>query len=212
MIVEIKLENILYISKIIIFICEEGEKMTKTSDKKKELDQLRNQWRKEHRILKGRIIIWPDKNPEHINARASKTYNWFWKKILLNLNQNDIPALISNIRNQINNESDPRKIRVFRTMIGMAEDAYQLKTLEDIMDFDTEIQYEKKPVYNSEQGIIYENGKIYTADYSEDETEIIVRDIEGILVDRLNNGLNGSKNIKKTRGNTYKNWNYLQET
>ena len=186
--------------------------MTKTSDKKKELDQLRNQWRKEHRILKGRIIIWPDKNPEHINARASKTYNWFWKKILLNLNQNDIPALISNIRNQINNESDPRKIRVFRTMIGMAEDAYQLKTLEDIMDFDTEIQYEKKPVYNSEQGIIYENGKIYTADYSEDETEIIVRDIEGILVDRLSSGLNGNKNIEKTRGKTYKNWNYLQET
>lgn len=186
--------------------------MTKTSDKKKELDQLRNRWRKEHRILKGRVIIWPDKNPEHINARASKTYNWFWKKILLNLNQNDIPALISNIRNQINNEPDPRKIRVFRTMIGMAEDAYQLKTIEDIMDFDTEIQYEKKPVYNSEQGIIYKNGKIYTADYSEDETEIIVRDIEGILVDRLSSGLNGSKNIEKTRGNIYKNWNYLQET
>jgi len=130
---------------------------------------------------------------------------------LLNLNQQEIPALISNIKNQINNESDPKKIRVFRTMIGMAEDAYQLKTLEDIMDFDTEIQYEKKPIYNSEQGIIYKDGKIFTADYSEDETEIIVRDIEGILVDRLSSGGNGSKNIEKTRIITYKNWNYLQE-
>ena len=194
-----------------MFYCKEGEKITKTSDKKKELDQLRNQWRKKHRILKGRIIIWPDKLPEHINARASRTYNWFWRKILLNLNQNDIPPLISNIKNQINNEPDPKKIRVFRTMIGMAEDAYQLKTLEDIMDFDTELQYEKKPVYNSEQGVIYKNGKIFTTDYSEDETEIIIRDIEGILVDRLSSGLNGGKKIEKTRDDTYKNWNYLQE-
>jgi len=96
-------------------------------------------------------------------------------------------------------------------MIGMAEDAYQLKTLEDIMDFDTEIQYDKKPVYNSEQGLIYKNGKIFTTDYSEDETEIIVRDIEGILVDRLSSGGNGSKNIEKTRAANYKNWNYLQK-
>lgn len=96
-------------------------------------------------------------------------------------------------------------------MIGMAEDAYQLKKLEDIMDFDTEILYEKKPIYNSEQGIIYKNGKIFTADYSEDETEIIVRDIEGILVDRFSSGVNGIKNIKKTRASTYKNWNYIKE-
>jgi hypothetical protein len=187
------------------------KKITKTSPKKKELDTLRNDWRKKHRILKGRVILWPDKPPEHINARASKTYNWFWKNILLNLGQHDIPAIISNIKNQISNESDPKKIRVFRTMIGMAEDAYQLKTLEDIMDFDTEIQYEKKPVYNSEQGLIYKNGKIFTTDYSEDETEIIVRDIEGILVDRLSSGGNGSKDIEKTRNANYKNWDYIQK-
>ena len=68
-------------------------------------------------------------------------------------------------------------------MIGMAEDAYQLKTIEDIMDFDTELFFEKKPIYNSEQGIIFKNGKIFSADFSEDETEIIIRDIEGIIVD-----------------------------
>ncbi len=96
-------------------------------------------------------------------------------------------------------------------MIGMAEDAYQLKTLEDIMDFDTEILFEKKPIYNSEQGIIYTNGKIFTADFSEDETEIIVRDIEGILIDRFSNGENGINNIEKTRYSNYKNWNYLKE-
>ena len=130
---------------------------------------------------------------------------------MLKLNQQDIPALISNIKNQINNESEPKKIRVFRTMIGMAEDAYQLKTIEDIMDFDTELFFEKKPIYNSEQGIIYKNGKLFTADFSEDEEEIIVRDIEGILVDRLSSSGNGNKNIEKTRTSNYKNWNYLQE-
>jgi len=186
--------------------------ITKPNNRKKELDKLRNEWRKKHRILKGKVILWPDKAPEHINARASKTYNWFWKKILLESNQHDIPAIIANIRGQINSETDPKKIRKYRTMIGMAEDAYQLKNLEGIMDFDTELQYEKKPVYNSELGIIYKDGKIYTTDYTEDETEILVRDIDGVIVDRLSSG-NGKKNSpSKIRNNTYKNWKYKGET
>ena len=112
--------------------------ISKKTERKKELDRLRNEWRKKHRILNGKIILWPDKPPEHVNARASKTYNWFWKNILLSLHQHDIPAIIGNIKNQISKEDDPKKIREYRTMIGMAEDAYQLKNLEGIMDFDTE--------------------------------------------------------------------------
>lgn len=49
----------------------------------------------------------------------------------------------------------------------------------------TEIQYEKKPVYNSKTGVVYKDGKIFTTDYTEDETEIIVRDAEGIIVCNL---------------------------
>lgn len=127
------------------------------------------------------------------------------------MNQQDIPAVISNIKNQINTENDPKKIQMYRTMIGMAEDAYKLKNLEGIMDFDTEIMYENKPVYNSEQGFVYRNGKIFTTDYSEDETEIIVRDIEGIIVNRLSSD-NGKKIVKQTRNNAYKNWNYMTKT
>ena len=127
--------------------------------RKKVLDKLRNEWRKKHRILSGKVILWPDKPPEHINARASKTYNWFWKNILLDLNQHDIPAVISNIKDQIKSEDKPEKIRMYRTMIGMAEDAYKLKDLEDILDYDSELMYENKPVYNAEQGIKYENKK-----------------------------------------------------
>jgi hypothetical protein len=185
--------------------------ISKNTDRKKELDRARNEWRKKHRILNGKVILWPDKPPEHINARASKTYNWFWRKILLDLNQEDIPAVISNIKAQINAEDDPKKIQMYRTMIGMAEDAYKLKNLEGIMDFDIEIMYENKPVYNSESGIVYRNGKIFTTDYTEDETEILVRDIEGIIVDRLSSG-NGKESIEQTRNNTYKNWNYMKET
>jgi len=172
---------------------------------------MRNEWRKKHRILNGKVILWPEKPPEHINARASKTYNWFWKKILLELNQQDIPAVISNIKDQIYTENDPKKIQIYRTMIGMAEDAYKLKNLEEIMDFDTEINYENKPVYNSEQGIVYFNGKIFTTDYTEDETEIIIRDMEGIIVDRLSLD-NGKKIVKQTRNKAYKNWNYMKGT
>jgi len=181
------------------------------SNRKRELDRQRNEWRKKHRILNGKIILWPDKPPEHVNARASKTYNWFWREILLKLNQHDIPAVIANIKGQINSETSSDKIRVYRTMIGMAEDAYQLKNLEDIMDYDQELQFSKKPVYNSEQGIIYKDGKIFTTDYSEDETEIIVRDIEGVIIDRLSSGNNGQDlSYKNIRNNTYKNWIYTE--
>jgi hypothetical protein len=98
-------------------------------------------------------------------------------------------------------------------MIGMAEDAYQLKNLEDIMDFDTELLYEKKPVYNSETGIIYKDGDIFTTDYNEEESEIILRDVEGVIIDRLSSG-NGKQNKspRKIRNNVYKNWDYTEET
>jgi hypothetical protein len=173
---------------------------------------MRTEWRKKHRILNGKIILWPDKPPEHISARASKTYNWFWKKILLESNQQDIPAIIANIKHQINAETDHKKIQTYRTMISMAEDAYKLKNLEDIMDFDTEIQFEKKPIYNAELGIVYKDGKIFTTDYTEEENEILVRDIEGTIVDRLSSG-NGKEEAPSTiRNNTYKNWNYTGET
>ena len=171
---------------------------------------MRNQWRKTHRILSGKVILWPDKPPEHINARASKTYNWFWKNILLDLNQHDIPAVIANIKNQINAEKDNKKIRMYRTMIGMAEDAYKLKDLEDILEFDTDLAYEQKPIYNSETGIIYKDGKIFTTDYAEDESEILVRDVEGIIVNRLSSG-NGKQSIETVRNNTYKNWDYFRQ-
>ena len=166
--------------------------IAKTSERKKELDRQRNEWRKKHRILNGKIILWPDKPPEHINARASKTYNWFWKNMISDLNQQDIPAIISHIKSRITSESNPKQIRKYRTMIGMAEDAYKLKNLEDIMDYDTELMYERKPVYDSEAGIVYKNGKIFTADYTEDESEILVRNIDGVIVERF-----GSNSVKK---------------
>jgi hypothetical protein len=95
-------------------------------------------------------------------------------------------------------------------MIGMAEDAYKLKDLEDILDFDIELQYDKKPFYNSETGVIYDDGKIFTTDYDENETEILVRDIEGIIIDRLSFG-NDKKSIKEIRNNKFKNWDYAKE-
>jgi len=97
-------------------------------------------------------------------------------------------------------------------MIGMAEDAYQLRVLDEIKDYDTELQLGKKPVYNSEQGIIYKNGQIFTTDYNKEETEIIVRDVEGVIVDVLSSG-NGKKELDKNdRINAYKNWDYMKET
>jgi len=164
--------------------------MTQTA-RKKELDRQRNEWRKKHRTLKGKVILYPDKPPEHVNARGSKVYNWFWKKILLENETQEIPAIISNIQTQIKGEQDPKQIRMYRTMIGMAEDAYALKKLDEIKEYDSELNL-GKPVYNSESGIVYKGGKIYTTDYDEEETSILVRDVEGNILDSLSS--NGKKN------------------
>lgn len=119
---------------------------------------------------------------------------------------------MSGLQDAIKAEKDPRKIQVLRTMIGMAQDAYQFKQLEDIKDFDTELQLENTPMYNSEEGVIYRNGTIYTTDYNEDESEILIRDIEGIIIDVLSSE-DKEKNLSPSivRNNTYKNWKYMEK-
>ncbi|HDM67030.1 MAG TPA: acetyltransferase [Thermoplasmatales archaeon] len=153
------------------------------SQRKKELDKKRTEWRRKHRTLGGRIILYPDKPPEHINARGNKLYYWFWRKILLLLTPQEIPALITSIKNRISRETDGRKIRTLRTLIGMADDAYQLKQLENIEDTDPELQLGEKVIYNADHGIIQRDGTIYTVDFSEDEDRIIIRNIDGVTVD-----------------------------
>jgi len=186
--------------------------MTSQNNRKKELDSQRTEWRKTHRTLNGRIILYPDKPPEHINARGSKVYNWFWVKILRDIKPQEIPAIVSGLQDAINAEKEPRKIQVLRTMIGMAQDAYQFKQLEDIKDCDTELQMGQKPVYNSEDGVIYRNGNIYTTDYNEDESEILLRDIEGIILDVLSSEEKRGKIPQKMiRNNVYKDWNYMEK-
>ena len=80
----------------------------------------------------------------------------------------------------------------------MAEDAYKLKRLDDIMDYDPELQLGKNPVYNTEQGVIYKDGKIYTTDYNEDQSKIIVRDVEGTIVDVQYSESGGQETSRKT--------------
>ena len=179
---------------------------------KQKLDRQRTEWRKKHRTLNGRIILYPEKPPEHINARGSKVYNWFWKKILLESEPQNIPGLISAIKDQMIGEHDPKKIRMYRTMIKMADDCYQFKQLEDIKDYDTELQLGTQPVYNSEDGVIYRKGKLYTTDFNEDESKILLRDIEGIIVDILTAEELGENASRSTiRNHVYKNWNYMEE-
>ncbi|MEM0492769.1 MAG: acetyltransferase [Candidatus Thermoplasmatota archaeon] len=160
-------------------------KKSKVNTRKQQLDHERTTWRHKHRTLGGRVILYPERPPEHINARANKIYNWFWNKILLEINIQEIPAIISTLQDQINNHLPPEKIRMYRTMIGMAEDAYQLKRLDDIKDYEPELMMSRTPSYDSEEGVIYRDGNLYTTDYNEDESAIIIRDIEGVIKDIL---------------------------
>lgn len=187
--------------------------MTKQSARKTALDLQRTEWRKTHRTLNGRVILNPNGTLEHINARGSQIYNWFWKKILLEVQPQEIPAIISAIQDEIKATRDQKKIQVYRTMIGMASDAYHLKQLEGISEFDTELQFEKKPFYDSEEGVIYNDGTISTTDYNEDESEILLRDIEGIIIDVLSSEDTAANLPRKTiRNNVYKNWNYTEKS
>ena len=186
--------------------------MSRDNTRKSELDKQRTAWRKKHRTLNGRIILYPDKPAEHINARGSKIYNWFWKIILMNSEPQNIPPIISALKERIKNESEKTKIRLYRTMIGMAEDAYQFKQLEDIKDYDTDLQIDKQPVLNSDNGIIYRNGKFFTTDFNQDETSILIRDIEGILIDTLTSeDIENPDTSKIIRNYIYKNWNYADK-
>ena len=160
-------------------------KPEKKSLQKQKHDRRRTEWRKKHRTLGGRIILYPDKQPEHVNARASKTYNWFWHQILLEMQPQDIPGIISSLKHHIKTEEDLKQVRVFRTMIGMAEDAFQLKRLENIHEVDSELLLGPTPVFDSEEGVVYRKGQLFTTDYNEDETSILVRDTEGTLIDTL---------------------------
>ena len=186
--------------------------MPRNQKRKQELDKQRTEWRKKHRTLNGRIILYPDKPAEHINARGSKVFNWFWKKILLTSEPQHIPGLVSTIKDQLKNEEDTEKVRMYRTMIGMAEDAYKLKNLEDILEYDQEIELGQKPSYNANSGVIYRNNQLFTTDFNEDESAILIRDIEGIIVDSIKaEESNKDDDLKTDRSDMYKNWKYMEK-
>ncbi len=96
-------------------------------------------------------------------------------------------------------------------MIGMAEDAYKMKKMDSILEVDTELLFGENAVYNSENGLIFKNGKYFTTDFSEDESKILLRDSEGTIIDIQ---YNGGKDLKKKEGNRknlYKNWDYTKQ-
>lgn len=186
--------------------------MSQKTERKKELDRKRTEWRKTHRALDGKIILYPEKPPEHINARGNKTYNWFWKKILLPINMHDIPALIATMKQRINEEKDKRKIRKFRTMIGMANDAYRLKQLEDISQYDAELQMGTEAVLNNTKGLLYQDGKMYSTELTEDEDAILIRDMEGIIVDIQYETIDTDQSEEQlSKQSVYKDWNYKEK-
>ena len=97
-------------------------------------------------------------------------------------------------------------------MIGMAEDAYKMKQLDNIIDIDKELQLGEKALYNSEYGLIFINGKYYTTDFSEDETKILLRNSEGAIIDIQYNGRKEDLELdEKKRKEIYKNWEYTKE-
>ena len=61
-----------------------------------------------------------------------------------------------------------------------------------------EVDLGEKPAHDSNLGIVYKDGKIYTTDYNEDESKIILRDMEGVIVDTQYSDNNGKQKTKET--------------
>jgi hypothetical protein len=177
------------------------------SPRKQELDRKRTQWRLKHRTLIGRVILHPEQPPEHVNARASKAYSWFWRE-MLRLHLSDIPALVSILQDCIKTTKSPQMIQRFRTMIGMAQDCYQLKQLEDIDRFDPEIQLSPVRSYDSEEGVVHQDGSSVTTDYNEEESAILLRDLEGVLRDVFSSEDSEPRLKRLSRYARYQDWQY----
>lgn len=175
---------------------------------KRELDRKRTEWRRSHRTLNGRIILYPDHPPEHVNARGSKVYSWFWREVLLGLHAADIPPIISTLQDCIKATRGPQEIQRYRTMIGMAEDCYQLKQLDEIDRFDPELQMNPTVSYDSEEGVIHRDGSVSTMDYNQEETAILLRDIEGILRDVLSTEESRVRSSRLPKFSQYSDWDY----
>jgi len=175
---------------------------------KRDLDRKRTEWRRTHRTLNGRIILYPDHQPEHVNARGSRVYSWFWREVLLGLHASDIPAVISTLQDCIKAACGPAEIQRYRTMIGMAEDCYQLKQLDEIDRFDPELQVNPTLNYDSEEGVVHRDGSMMTMDYNQEETAILLRDIEGILRDALSSEDALVRLPRVQRNAQYQDWEY----
>lgn len=182
--------------------------MVASKSRKRELDRKRTEWRRQHRTLNGRVILYPDHPPEHVNARGSKVYSWFWREVLLGLSASEIPAVVSTLQDCIKAARGPQEIQRYRTLIGMAEDCYQLKQLEEIDRFDPDLQLNPSVSYDSEEGVVHRDGSAMTMDYDAEESAILVRDIEGILRDVLSSEESVQRFPRNGRFSHYRDWKY----
>lgn len=180
--------------------------MAVSATKKRELDRQRSEWRRRHRTLGGRVILYPDRAPEHVNARGSKVYSWFWREVLLGLSIAELPAVVSTLQDCIKAAQSSQEIQRYRTMIGMAEDCYQLKQLEEIDRFDPDLQLSPTVSFDSEEGVVYRDGSSMTVDYDTEESAILLRDIEGIIRDVLSSDGSPDQFSRSRRFASYRDW------
>ena len=85
----------------------------------------------------------------------------------------------------LNNTRFRNIVHSFSVLLNWYKFEFESSELEDIKDYDMEIELGKNPIYNSGEGIIYKDGQIFTTDYTDDESKIIIRDIEGIIIDAI---------------------------
>ena len=113
----------------------------------------------------------------HRSAKGSKL-RYQLDKICHDLTIEELEILLQRYDKRAKEEKNPKNKWEYNTCCKIIRDWINIKKMAS-----THKSY-KYTSWNSEKGILVSEGKIITADYSEDESEIIYRDSEGNIIDR----------------------------
>jgi len=138
-----------------------------------------------------------------INKQTGEIRHRYWyknkvlsqmDKLAKNMTINDLDALLEIRNHKVNSDMIDKKKSENLTNEEVSElwkdFRKQQSVLRDWMDkkiAEQDLEYSEFRVDDFTQGVILNEGNVTTYEYNEDETEIIVRDGEGNIIDRVKN-------------------------
>jgi len=119
-------------------------------------------------------FIFRGKKFQHRSARGS-TLRYKLDELCADFTIEELKVLLKNYDERAKNEEDEQQVREFRTCCKIIRDWIKIKKVAN--------GYYTDAFWDTGKGALI-GEKIFTVELSEDEKEIVIRDEEGIIVDR----------------------------